>query len=214
MVRRAAHTAYGQAALDPGDTLAKKFNIRFPGQYYDEETGFHYNRFRYYDPEVGRYVSADPIGQLGTLALEGVSQVRFTPSKRGGNPFALLRPLGPPSLRIDLRSAGDVSASSDLKGVGANLFSYVLNSPTNISDSLGLFGDNVCQRFCDRTVPPKCPFPPDNPEGQAWIDRKTDSCLLDCALSGAEMATEGAPASEISTGVSVAAKIWGWVTGQ
>ncbi len=37
-------------------------NIRFPGQYYDEETGLHYNRFRYYDPVVGRYIGADPIG--------------------------------------------------------------------------------------------------------------------------------------------------------
>lgn len=37
--------------------------IRFSGQYYDSETGLHYNRFRYYDPGVGRYVSADPLGQ-------------------------------------------------------------------------------------------------------------------------------------------------------
>ena len=44
------------------------FNIRFPGQYYDDETKLHYNRFRYYDPGVGRYVSADPIGQFGILA--------------------------------------------------------------------------------------------------------------------------------------------------
>jgi len=40
-------------------------NIRFPGQYDDEETGLHYNRFRYYDPSIGRYVSADPLGQFG-----------------------------------------------------------------------------------------------------------------------------------------------------
>ncbi|GBE04572.1 hypothetical protein BMS3Abin10_00188 [bacterium BMS3Abin10] len=30
-------------------------NLRFPGQYYDEETGFHYNYYRDYKPEVGRY---------------------------------------------------------------------------------------------------------------------------------------------------------------
>jgi len=37
-------------------------NLRFPGQYYDEETGLHYNYFRDYKPMVGRYVEADPIG--------------------------------------------------------------------------------------------------------------------------------------------------------
>ncbi len=41
------------------------FCFRFPGQYYDTETGLHYNWHRYYDPEVGRYVSADPIGFYG-----------------------------------------------------------------------------------------------------------------------------------------------------
>ncbi|MDP3938195.1 MAG: RHS repeat-associated core domain-containing protein [Deltaproteobacteria bacterium] len=41
------------------------FNPRFPGQYADNEAGIHYNWFRYYDQETGRYSSADPIGQLG-----------------------------------------------------------------------------------------------------------------------------------------------------
>ncbi|MDI5035909.1 Rhs-family protein, partial [Salmonella enterica subsp. enterica serovar Montevideo] len=33
-----------------------------PGQYFDDETGLHYNLFRYYAPECGRFVSQDPIG--------------------------------------------------------------------------------------------------------------------------------------------------------
>ena len=44
-------------------------NIRFQGQYLDRETGLHYNTFRYYDPDVGRFTSADPIGLFGSLNL-------------------------------------------------------------------------------------------------------------------------------------------------
>ncbi len=40
-------------------------NLRFQGQYFDRETGLHYNRFRHYDPDVGRFISQDPVGLLG-----------------------------------------------------------------------------------------------------------------------------------------------------
>jgi RHS repeat-associated protein len=40
-------------------------NLRFPGQYYDAETGLNYNYFRDYNPAIGRYVEADPIGLMG-----------------------------------------------------------------------------------------------------------------------------------------------------
>lgn len=43
--------------------------FRWPGQYEDAETGLYYNRFRYYDPHRGQYVSQDPIGLLGGDAL-------------------------------------------------------------------------------------------------------------------------------------------------
>ena len=43
--------------------------FRFQGQQFDEETGLHYNRFRYYDPGVGRFVSQDPIGLRGGVNL-------------------------------------------------------------------------------------------------------------------------------------------------
>ncbi|MFF2376351.1 DUF6531 domain-containing protein [Streptomyces xiamenensis] len=36
--------------------------LRFPGQYADEETGWHYNYFRHYDPDIARYTSSDPLG--------------------------------------------------------------------------------------------------------------------------------------------------------
>ncbi|MCO7522448.1 RHS repeat-associated core domain-containing protein, partial [Pseudomonas sp. 1] len=43
--------------------------IRFQGQYHDHETGLHYNRYRYYDPRSGRFVSQDPISYLGGFNL-------------------------------------------------------------------------------------------------------------------------------------------------
>ncbi|MGJ0626418.1 RHS repeat domain-containing protein, partial [Xenorhabdus bovienii] len=42
-------------------------NLRFMGQYEDEESGLYYNRFRYYSPETGQYISPDPIGLAGGL---------------------------------------------------------------------------------------------------------------------------------------------------
>jgi RHS repeat-associated protein len=48
---------------EPPPVLEQPF--RFQGQQFDEETGLHYNRYRYYDPGVGRFVSQDPIGLLG-----------------------------------------------------------------------------------------------------------------------------------------------------
>ncbi|CAI3802040.1 hypothetical protein GLGCALEP_02888 [Pseudomonas sp. MM221] len=43
--------------------------LRFQGQYWDVETRLHYNRYRYYDPQVGRFVGKDPIGYAGGLNL-------------------------------------------------------------------------------------------------------------------------------------------------
>ena len=59
-------------------------NIRFQGQYYDEETGLHYNRHRYYDPNTGQFTQQDPIGLLG-----GINNYQYAP-----NPTGWVDPLG------------------------------------------------------------------------------------------------------------------------
>jgi len=74
VVWSASYTPFGTATVneDPdGDGRLVKNNFRFPGQYYDAETGLNYNYFRTYDPLVGRYTQSDPIGLRGGLNVFG-----------------------------------------------------------------------------------------------------------------------------------------------
>ena len=59
---------YGKVADFRGESL-HDCPFRFQGQYEDIETGLYYNRFRYYDPSVGLYISQDPIGLQGSMQL-------------------------------------------------------------------------------------------------------------------------------------------------
>ncbi|WP_158247147.1 RHS repeat-associated core domain-containing protein [Geothermobacter hydrogeniphilus] len=60
VVWSAGYQAFGLAVIDPASTVEN--NLRFPGQYFDAETGLHYNWWRYFDPKLGKYYTYDPMG--------------------------------------------------------------------------------------------------------------------------------------------------------
>lgn len=76
--------------------------LRYQGQYEDEETGLHYNRFRYYDPDMARFLSQDPIG------LEGSENFyQYAP-----NPVHWVDPLGLVSKKCPICNDGSSGRSN------------------------------------------------------------------------------------------------------
>jgi RHS repeat-associated protein len=84
----------GEAFGDIDATGLIEINLRFPGQYFDRETGQHYNNFRDYASKIGRYVQSDPFGLQGGLNLfmyANQNPIRFSDMSGlfpdGNNPF-------------------------------------------------------------------------------------------------------------------------------
>ena len=68
----------GAAAENPAGQGLFSFNLRFPGQYFDAESGLYYNNARDYDAASGRYIQSDPIGIHGGLNTYRYASARPT----------------------------------------------------------------------------------------------------------------------------------------
>ncbi|MDR9865680.1 RHS repeat-associated core domain-containing protein [Pseudomonas baetica] len=102
--------------------------IRFQGQYHDHETGLYYNRFRYYDPAVGRFISKDPAGYEGGLNL-----FVYAP-----NPLGWIDPLGLARCPcLDGGSFRDMDAKRQADEVGHHMPQNAYNKTIGVSRNDG-----------------------------------------------------------------------------
>ena len=119
-------TAFGEHAPQSnpdGDAVTSLFNLRYPGQYYDAETGLHYNYFRDYDPGTGRYVQSDPIGlaagpstfsYVNASPLTGVDPLGLYVWRNATVRFVQVRPVGRGRVALPIgRAAGIVIEIND-----------------------------------------------------------------------------------------------------
>ncbi|MBN2993755.1 RHS domain-containing protein, partial [Pseudomonas cedrina subsp. fulgida] len=82
IVWSAHYRAYGEITRLDINTIDNP--LRFQGQYFDQESGLHYNRHRYYNPDIGRYLTPDPVKLTG-----GINAYQYVP-----NPTGWVDPLG------------------------------------------------------------------------------------------------------------------------
>jgi len=108
VVWSADYRPFGSAIVSASATLSN--SLRLPGQYFDQETGLHYNYFRYYDPEIGAYLQTDPVELIG-----GPNPYTYA----GNNPLNITDETGLcPLCAVAIREAGRIGMAAGAVGLG------------------------------------------------------------------------------------------------
>jgi RHS repeat-associated protein len=162
---------FGNSAPDEdpdGDLNVFSLDLRFPGQYYDAETGLHYNYFRTYDPVTGRYLESDPIGLEGGLnTFSYANNNSLLNADRKGLAYFAFRPLqgleGPSNC-----AAGTISDRFNIQPSHEQLFFEDGKQPAN----LGFFSDSLVR-----------PDKPENLNGYSCQGERFDDCVMRKAVA-------------------------------
>ncbi len=117
---KAEYKAFGEATPISQDGKTNN-DIRFQGQYWDEESELHYNLHRYYDPKQGRYITKDPIG-----LIDGNNKFGYVKSDplSGVDPLGLIRynKPAPKTVPVDGQTSDNLSClETCLMGASSNL---------------------------------------------------------------------------------------------
>jgi RHS repeat-associated protein len=119
------YEAFGHVLLNSSNQIT--MNLRLPGQYFDAETSRHYNYFRDYNPQIGRYHQRDPIGISSDLNVYNYSSM---------NPLQIYDPFG----LFSWSDAGD--AAVDFLGGAADTMTF--GAATRVLDYFGINPVNRC----------------------------------------------------------------------
>ena len=190
-------TAFGEHLPNgnpDGDAFSYTLNLRYPGQYFDAESGLHYNYFRDYEPATGRYIESDPIGLAGGTSTYGYV---------GGSPLSAIDPFGRNATTltwgIRLLPLAPLALPAMAGGfVGGVFLATLTYSPNLGADPCEMNGGGPCGthgQFASNVIPfptktkPKEVCPPSG-DGGSWCEHAQKQLLSRHLFLSGMLATE------------------------